>query len=141
MEQPRCSGSAKPRDATDPTRLLRPGSVVLTGVLALTITKASDLSTTVIGLQLRSTLVERNPLAVAFIGEYGLVPGLLAFSVVTVTALTLLIEGAFALLERTAGSVDTAAGRWGRLTCYGVGSACHVAFAVHNATLILSVPA
>lgn len=141
MEQPRCSGSSKPRESNDSTGLLHPGSVALTGVFALAVSKASDLSTTVIGLRLQPILVERNPIAVAFISEYGLLPGLAVFSVVTVTALTLLIEGAFAVLERTSAHVDAAAGRWGRLVCYGVGSACNVSFAVYNTVLILSVSA
>lgn len=141
MEQPRCSGPRTPRDQSDSPRLLRPGPVVLVGVLALAVSKASDLSTTVIGLWLRPILVERNPLAVAFMTEYGVLPGLVLLSVLSVAALTLLIEGAFGVLERTPGKLDVATGRRGRLLCYGVASACNVGFAVNNVAVILSVSA
>lgn len=112
-------------------------SRALVGAVALAATKAVDLATTVVGLELFSAVDERNPLVAAVIARNGLLPGLLGAAGVTVVFTVVIIEGAFALTP--ARWWDGAAGSpgAGRVICYGVGCGCNLAFGAYNAALII----
>lgn len=62
------------------------------GVSFLLITKTLDVFTTVIGLSLFPTLVERNPVAGFLISQFGLVPGLALGGVLTVVGWVVYVE-------------------------------------------------
>lgn len=120
-------------EQTDPDD--RESVPVAVGVVALAVTKAADVATTAVGLRIAPALGERNPLAVAAMGAYGVFPGLLGVATVTLLGIVAVVEGAFHL---SASSDDGALHR-GRLACYGVASLYHVGVAVYNAVLIAGV--
>lgn len=121
------------------------GPATVAGLAALAVTKAADVATTVVGLRASAAVRELNPVADAAIASLGVVPGLVALGVATVALIGCVVEGAFVCLARRTDGRPTLAGgrvtRSGRLLCYGVGSACNAAFAVHNAVLIAGLGA
>lgn len=62
------------------------------GAVFLLITKTLDVVTTVVGLSLFPSLVERNPVAVFLITQFGVVPGLLLGGVLTVVGMVVFVE-------------------------------------------------
>lgn len=140
MGRSSCSDSRPSDHADRSVPRSRVGSVAVIGVLALAATKTTDFTTTVVGLRASPLIVERNPVAVAFIEEYGLVPGLLGLSLLSVAAIVVLIEGVFwAARPLFATHRGRLSPRTARYACYGVACLCNLSFAAHNTAVILSV--
>lgn len=115
------------------------GVVAIWGVSGLVGTKAVDFWTTMIGLGVSPAVGEQNPIAAAAIAQYGLVPGLLAVGVLTVSVTVLLIEGGFRLTIGPPRGADEPSVRAGRAVCYGVGCGCNLVIAAHNIVVVASV--
>jgi len=115
------------------------GVVAVWGVFGLVATKAVDVSTTIIGLGVSPTVGEQNPIAVAAIAQYGLIPGLLTVGVATVSVTVLLIEGGFRLAIGSTRCADESPVQAGRAVCYGVGCGCNLAIAAYNTVVIATV--
>ncbi|MFC6784646.1 hypothetical protein [Halobaculum halobium] len=102
-------------------------------------TKGVDLTTTVIGLRLSPVVSERNPLAAAMIAQYGVVPGLVVGSVLTVAAMIVLIEGGFRIGSPSVQELGGSAATTGRGLCYAVGCSCNLVIASYNAAVVVRV--
>ncbi|MDX1746283.1 MAG: hypothetical protein R3324_10125 [Halobacteriales archaeon] len=105
------------------------------GVSFLTVTKTFDVLTTVVGLSLFPTLVERNPVAGYLISEFGLVPGLALGGVLTVVGWVVYVEAGSSVVTHLEPGE-----RWPWLLARTVGyvplSLFFAALAVNNAFLI-----
>lgn len=101
----------------------------------LLITKTLDVITTIVGLSLFSSLVERNPVAEFLIVQFGLVPGLLFGGVLTVVGMTVFVEAGSSVVAHLEPGQ-----RWPRLLARTVGyvplSLFFAVLAVNNAFLI-----
>lgn len=117
------------------------GVVAVCGAIGLAATKAVDIATTVIGLGLSPAISERNPIAAAAIAQYGIVPGLLAVGILTVSVTVVLIECGFGLAIDPLRDADGSSARVGRALCYGVGCGCNLAIVAHNVAVIANVAA
>jgi len=106
-------------------------------VVVLGLTKAADVATTLLGLRVTTGLVERNPIAAATMRELGAAPGLVGLGALTVLATVAIVEGSFRLAVPADGSDGVLDGRTGRDLCYGLAALCNVAFALHNAALVV----
>lgn len=107
------------------------------GVLAVAITTSFDAISTVAGLSLVPTLVERNPLARRLFEEVGLYAGI---AIASATAI-LLVAAVTELAVRYVDSRTPEEGRFGvpvRLIGYGTPSIVSISTALHNVALVAS---
>ena len=105
------------------------------GASLLLITKSLDVATTVLGLSLFPSLVERNPVAGYLIAQFGLVPGLTLGGVLTVVGWVAYVEAGSSVVTHLEPGE-----RWPWLLARTVGyvplSLFFAALAVNNAFLI-----
>ncbi|WP_336003450.1 hypothetical protein [Halorientalis halophila] len=74
-------------------------SVSAPWILALVLTKAGDLTTTILGLVVVDGLTERNPVAAAIVARFGIV-GLCWLTLVVLGVVVLVVEFAARIIER-----------------------------------------
>lgn len=111
------------------------GSLLVPGYVVLWLTKLADILTTVVGLELIPGLVEMNPLARAYMGTVGTVPGLLLQGGAVVIGTTLVVEYSLHRLYFWHGSETAVLAIRG--AAYGTLSVLYGLTAIHNTQLIV----
>lgn len=114
-----------------------PDVTPLWGLAVLSLTKALDGVTTMVGLSASTSIVEKNVFVASAMHAIGVASALLLTSVVTIATIVIATETATCLSRRTT-SAELPRPAAIRLVGYGIPSLFHIAIATHNVFVISS---